>query len=61
MAELLAEVQCVEQRQWIENQAEMLKIKQEIAKTEVRVEAYSWKEACELATDRKIIAPRLKT
>ena len=51
MAELLAEAQYVEQREWIENQAEMLKIKQEIAKTEVRVEAYSWKEACELATE----------
>ena len=51
MAELLAEAQYVEQREWIENQAEMLKIKQEIAKTEIRVEAYSWKEACELATE----------
>ena len=41
MAELLAEAQYVEQRQQIENQAEMLKIKQAIAKTRGRVEAYS--------------------
>ena len=39
MAELLAEAQYVEQRIQIENQAEMLKIKQEIAKTKARVEA----------------------
>ena len=62
MAELLAEAQYVEQRQQIENQAEMLKIKQEIAKAKARVEAYSWKEKiCEKATDRKITTPRLKT
>ena len=36
MAELLAEDQYVEQREQIENQAEMLKIKQEIAKIKVR-------------------------
>ena len=62
MAELLTEAQYVEQRQQIENQAEMLKIEQEIAKTKARVEAYSWKETiCEKTTDRKILAPRLKT
>ena len=62
MAELLAEAQYVEQRQQIENQAEMLKIKQEIAKTKARVEAYSWKEAIyEKATDRRILVPSLKT
>ena len=62
MAELLAEVQYVEQRQQIENQVEMLKIKEEIAKTKARVEAYSWKEAVyEKATDRRILASSLKT
>ena len=62
MRELLAEAQYVEQRQQIENQAEMLKIKKEIAKTKARVEAYSWKDTiCELATDRKTLAPRFKT
>ena len=40
----------------------MLKIKQEIAKTKARVEAYSWKEAIyKKATDRRILAPSLKT
>ena len=43
MAELLAEAKYVGQRQQIENQVEMLKIKQEIAKTKARVETYSWK------------------
>ena len=48
MEELVAETQHVEQRQQIENQVEMLKIKQKIAKTKARVEAYSWKETiCE--------------
>ena len=62
MAELLAEAQYVEQRQQIENQTEMLKIKQEIAKTKARVEAYSWKETIyQKATDRRILAPSLKT
>ena len=41
MAELLAEAQYVGHRQQIENQVEMLKIKQEIAKSKARVEAYS--------------------
>ena len=61
MAELLAEAQYVEQRQQIENQAEMLKIKQEIAKIKPRMEAYSWKETYEKATHRRILVPRLKT
>ena len=62
MAELLAEAQYVEQKQQIENQAEMLNNKQEIAKIKARVEAYDWKETiCELATDSKILAPMLKT
>ena len=62
MEELLAETQYVEERQQIENPAELLKIKQEISKTKARVEAYSWKETiCELATDRKVLAPRFKT
>ena len=63
MEALLEEAQYVRQRQQIENQAEMLKIKQEITKTKARVEAYSWLETvCELATDRKILdAPKLKT
>ena len=62
IAELLAQAQYVEQRQQIENQAEMLKIKQEIAEAKARVEAYSWKEMIyEKATDRKILAPRMKT
>ena len=40
----------------------MLKIKQKIAETKARVEAYSWKEMiCEKANDRKILAPRMKT
>ena len=40
----------------------MLKIKQEVAKNKAKVESYSWKEIiCELATDRKVLAPRLKT
>ena len=40
----------------------MLKIKQEIAEAKARVEAYSWKEMIyEKATDRKILAPRMKT
>ena len=61
IAELLAEAQDVKQRQKIENQPEMLKIKQGIVKTKAWV-AYSWKETtCELATDRKILAPRSKT
>ena len=55
IAELLAEAQDVKQRQQIENQAEMMKIKQGILKTKAWV-AYSWKETtCELATDRKIL------
>lgn len=41
MAELFAEVQYVEQRQQIENQAEMLRIKQDIGKTKTTVEAYN--------------------
>ena len=62
MEELVAETQHVEQRQQIENQVEMLKIKQKIAKTKARVEAYSWKETiCEKATDRNILTPRLTT
>ena len=62
MAALLAEAQYVEQKQQVENQAEVLKTEQEIKKTKARVEAYSWKETIsEKATDRKILAPRLKT
>ena len=62
IAELLAEAQYVEQRQQIDNQAEILKIKQGISKTKARVEAYSWKDTvCEVATDRKTLAPRFKT
>ena len=62
MEELVAEVQYIEQREQIENQADMLKIKQKIAKTEARVEAYSWKETiCEKATDINILASRFKT
>ena len=62
MEELVTEAQHVEQRQQIENQVEMLKIKQKIAKTKARVEAYSWKETiCEKATDRNILTPRLTT
>ena len=62
MAALLAEAQYVEQKEQVENQAEVLKTEQEIQKTKARMEAYSWKETiCEKATDRKILAPRLKT
>ena len=62
MAEPLVEAQYVEQTQQIESQAEMLKFKQEIAKTKARVVAYSWKETiCGLATDRTILASKLKT
>ena len=62
MAELLAEAWYVQKIQQIENQVEMLKIRKKISKTNARVEAYSWKDTiCELATDRKILAPMLKT
>ena len=39
-AELMAEVEYTEQRQLAENQAEMLKIQQEIAKSKARAEVY---------------------
>ena len=36
----MAEVEYIEQRQYAENQAEMLKIQQEIAKSKARAEVY---------------------
>ena len=40
MAELLAEAEFLEQRQKVENEAEMLKVQQELAKAKARVAAY---------------------
>ena len=40
IAELMAEAEYIEQRQYVENQIEMLKIKQQIAKSKARAEVY---------------------
>ena len=40
IAELMAEAEYIEQRQYAENQPEMLKIQQEIAKSKARAEVY---------------------
>ena len=41
----MAEVEYIEQRQYAENQAEMLKIQQEIAKSKSRAEVYGQLDA----------------
>ena len=45
IAELMAEAEYIEQRQLAENQAEMLKIQQEIAKSKTRAEVYGKHDA----------------
>ena len=51
MTELMVQAEYTEQRQLVENQAEMQKIQQEIAKSKARVEVYGKHNA--KSTDRR--------
>ena len=64
IAELMAEAEYIEQRQFAENQVEMLKIQQEIAKSKARAEVYGKHDTksidgrSQLSDDKIVLAQR---